>query len=122
MPVRRYSSAFQPKWVNSRDSPRASLTRSRTRIPASMTSGPMPSPGTTAIFVMGRELYVRGRGQPDSAGFQLGAQAGIAQRACLRFPFVAPTVVSADSYAGMRDQLGHAVNMVQQRNDVAEMP
>src|SRR5258706_391164 len=45
-PVRRYSSAFQLKWTNSSPSLRASLSRSRMRIPAAMTSGPMPSPAT----------------------------------------------------------------------------
>src|ERR1043165_5477567 len=45
-PVRRYSSALQLNRVNSR----SSFNASRMRIPASMTSGPMPSPGTTAIF------------------------------------------------------------------------
>src|ERR1043166_2893324 len=52
MPVRRYSSAFQPKCTNSRSRPRSSLMCSRTRIPAPITSGPMPSPGTTAIFLL----------------------------------------------------------------------
>src|SRR4051794_11406574 len=50
MPVRKYSSAFQPKCTSSRPRLRASLTRLRTRRPASMTSGPIPSPGITAIF------------------------------------------------------------------------
>src|SRR6266542_2301890 len=45
-PVRRNSSAFQPKCTNSRSRSR----RSSTRIPCAITSGPMPSPGMTAIF------------------------------------------------------------------------
>src|SRR3954451_3307252 len=59
MPVRRYSSAFQPKCTSSRPRLRASLTRLRTRRPASMTSGPIPSPGITAIrFVMAAADYM----------------------------------------------------------------
>src|ERR1043166_8078404 len=50
MPVRRYSSAFHPKWTNWSPSWCRSLTASSTLMPAAMTSGPMPSPGITAIL------------------------------------------------------------------------
>src|ERR1041385_1736535 len=60
-PVRRYSSALQLKCVNSRPSLPRSLICSRIFIPAAMTSGPMPSPGTTAIrWVMRRRIIVGG--------------------------------------------------------------
>src|SRR6266849_2924793 len=60
-PVRRNSSAFQPKCTNCSPSFPRSLMRSRTRIPTAITSGPIPSPGTTAILravgVIGGGLY-----------------------------------------------------------------
>src|ERR1051326_8233842 len=103
-PVRRYSSALQLKRTNSR----SSFSASSTRIPASMTSGPMPSPGTTAIFFVIR-----------------GGHARVAQRGRLLVPRVTPVrVVARDAGAGMRDELGDAVDFVEQLDDPlrGEMP
>src|SRR5437588_7917610 len=65
-PVRRYSSALQGKWTNSRPSFRLLLSRSRICIPAAMTSGPMPSPGTTAMRCVMRARIINVRcDQPE---------------------------------------------------------
>src|ERR1051326_1156907 len=122
-PVRRYSSALQLKRTNSR----SSFSASSTRIPASMTSGPMPSPGTTAIFfvIRGGGLYVRRRRQLDVALLDRGAHARVAQRGRLLVPRVTPVrVVAGDAGAGMRDELGDAVDFVEQLDDPlrGEMP
>src|SRR4051812_15499985 len=115
-PVRRYSSAFHPKWVNCRPSLPESLTLSRMRIPAAITSGPMPSPGTTAILlvrlVMGGRIIdgrcreidsekraatrfsrcAPGRHQLDAPLGDGLSQRRIAQRRLLTLPRVVPVV------------------------------
>src|SRR5438128_7034264 len=118
-PVRRYSSAFHPKRTNSSPSWRASLTRSSTLIPCSITSGPMPSPGMTAIFLvaMARGLYERRPDQLDAARSDRFANLRIAKGFSLAIPLVVPVSVSGDLDAWVGDELGHAVDIIEKAHD-----
>ena len=58
-PVRRYRSAPRSKCVIWRSKPSAAATTSRTRRASAVTSGPIPSPGTTAIVWLRNPLPLR---------------------------------------------------------------